>query len=167
MLSWEKSTRPDYGIAEIQKFHMIFSTPGDIVKPVVIFGRLDENAVGQIHDWLMLIWSRTIVFRVRSWSLWRIYAARLIGKRILEHVQNQYDLSLSRARKEMRNHKASQSCNWIKWGRRGPTQSAQWQIRRAIIFYIRLASFQLTPAYGRQRLRGYRGRVQFPTLLLF
>lgn len=44
------------------------------------------------------------------------------AKRILEHVQNQYDLSLSCARKEMRNHKENRSCNWIKWDRRGPTQ---------------------------------------------
>jgi len=91
-------------------------------------------------------------------------------------------LSLCRAHKDMRNHKESQlQLNKVKAGARAPTRPAQWQIRRAIIFYIRLASFQLTPAYGRQRLRGYRhrrrrrrrrrrshaGRVQFPTLLLF
>lgn len=173
--------QPDYGVAEIRNLNMIFLTlPREILQNRWLFLK-DLNRRFDLSRAIFVeidvnTKPRTIVFHVRRWSLWRIYATcargRLIGSQTnpRARVEPIWSLPITCTKGNARDHKESQSCNWIKWGRDGAqTEPAQWQIRRAIIFYIRLASFQLTPAYGRQRLRGYcrHGRVQFPTLLLF
>lgn len=110
---------------------------------------------------------------VRSWSLRRIYAARLIG--------NHAESRLPRAERTLWTAGSlpiARKCETIKRGavelqlnkvieracvracvcaaQRPRLSPHNGRLDAAIIFYIRLASFQLTPAYGRQRLRGYR-----------
>lgn len=113
----------------------------DLVKSTIIFEELASHshipteirvARAIFADKRHWIRSHAIIF-CDNWSLWRIYAARLIGDRILRGTcrTNLFSLSLSLslplfiAQAEIRNHKESYGCNWIKLGRCAGPNSAR------------------------------------------